>query len=275
MISMTILLLRTRAAAAAALVALAFAWAALPVLAATAADPVTPAPPEAAFIKKTIEQKFPGSTVGAIRKSPYFGLFEVQFDNQMIYTDSKVKYLLLGAVYDVDAKVNLTEQRMRQLNRVDMASLPLDLAFKRVKGNGERQLVVFSDADCPYCARLESELRGVDNVTIYTFLFPIDQLHPDSARKSRMIWCSADKVKAWDDFFSTGALPENAGDCANPVAQTHALGEKLRVQATPTLIFADGSMVPGAIPSAQMETEFANAAGEVKNEVKKPVAANK
>jgi len=271
MISITILLLRTRLAAAAAVTALAFAWAAVPVLAATSADPAVAPPPEAAFIKKTLEQKFPGSAVGAIRKSPYFGLFEVQFDNQMVYTDAKTKYILLGAVYDVDAKVNLTEQRMRKLNRVDVASLPLDLAFKRVKGNGERKLVVFSDADCPYCARLESELKGVDNVTIYTFLYPIDQLHPDSARKSKIIWCSADRVQAWDTFFASGALPDNAGDCANPVEQTHVLGEKLRVQATPTLIFADGSLVPGAIPSAQMETEFANAAAEVK----KPVAANK
>jgi thiol:disulfide interchange protein DsbC len=114
-------------------------------------------------------------------------------------------------------------------------------------------------------------LKSVDNVTIYTFLFPIDQLHPDSARKSKIIWCSADKVKAWEVFFDTGALPDNTGDCDNPVAKTHILGDKLKVQATPTLLFADGSLVPGAIPSAQMEAEFASAAAETK----KPVAASK
>ena len=271
MISITIFLLRTRFAAIAALAALAFTWAAMPVLAATSADTVAATPPEAAAIKRTIEQKFPGSTVGAISRSPYFGLFEVQFDSQMIYTDAKAKFILVGAVYDADSKINLTEQRMRKLNRVDVASLPLDLAFKRVKGNGERKLIVFSDADCPFCAKLENELKVVDNVTIYTFLYPIDQLHPDSARKSRMIWCSADRVKAWDEFFVNGALPDNKGECDNPVAMTHALGEKLRVQATPTLIFADGSIVPGAIPPAQMEQEFRNAAAEIR----KPTAASK
>jgi thiol:disulfide interchange protein DsbC len=262
-------MLRTRRAAVAAITALALGWAAMPVLAATSANPVAATPAEAAAIKKSLEQKFPGVTVGAISRSPYFGLFEVQFDNQMIYTDAKAKYMLVGSVYDTDAKVNLTEQRLRKLNRVDMASLPLDLAFKRVKGTGERKLIVFSDADCPFCARLENELKGVDNVTIYTFLFPIDQLHPDSARKSRMIWCAEDKVKAWDEFFASGALPDNPGTCDNPVATTKALGDKLRVQATPTLIFADGSLVPGAIPTAQMEAEFKSAAAEVK----KPVAA--
>ena len=267
MIFITFFLLRTRIAAAAAVTALAFVWAAMPVLAATSIDSAAATPPEAASIKRTLEQKFPGATVGVISKSPYFGLFEVQFDSQMVYTDAKAKYIILGSVYDVDAKVNLTEQRMRKLNRVDVASLPLDLALKKVKGNGERTLIVFSDADCPFCAKLENELKAVDNVTIYTFLYPIDQLHPDAARKSRMIWCSDDRMKAWDDFFASGALPDNKGECDNPVATTKALGEKLRVQATPTLIFADGSLVPGAIPTAQMEEEFRNAAAETKKSV--------
>ena len=113
---------------------------------------------------------------------------------------------------------------MRKLNRIDLASLPLELAIKKVKGKGERRLIVFSDADCPFCARLEDEMKDVDNVTIYTFLFPIDQLHPDAARKSRMIWCAADRVKAWDDFFESGKLPDNKGECYNPVAATQALG---------------------------------------------------
>ena len=100
---------------------MAFAWGATPVLAATTPDPIAASPAEIAAIKKSLEQKFPGVTVGAISKSPYFGLFEVQFDNQMIYTDVKAKYILVGSVYDADTKTNLTEARMRKLNRVDMA----------------------------------------------------------------------------------------------------------------------------------------------------------
>jgi len=271
MISLIYFLFRLRTAALAAIAVLAFALGATPVLAAPSADSTAAPPPEAAFIRKGLEQKFPGSNIGVISKSPYFGLFEVQLDNQLIYTDTKMRYVIVGSVYDADAKVNLTEMRLRKLNRVDLATLPMDLAFKRVKGDGSRQLIIFSDADCPFCAKLENELKTVDNVTIYTFLYPIDQLHPDSARKSKIIWCSADRVTAWNTFFASGALPDNPGECDNPLEKTHALGEKLRVQATPTLIFADGSILPGAIPSAQMEEEFRSAA----TAVKKPVAANK
>jgi thiol:disulfide interchange protein DsbC len=222
--------------------------------------PPLPLTGEAATVKKMVEQKLPGTPVRSITKTPYFGLYEVQLDDQLIYTDAKVNYIVLGAIYEVGTKKNLTEARQRELNKIAFDSLPLELAFKRVKGNGERKLAIFSDADCPFCARLEQELKSVDNVTIYTFLYPIDQLHPDSARKSRAIWCSADKAKAWDEFFATGALPDNKGDCDNPVAATNALGSKLRVTATPTLVFADGSMVPGALPAVQLESEMAQAA---------------
>ncbi len=228
--------------------------------AASAQTPAPPLTPDAAAVKKVIEQKLPGATIKGVTKTPYFGLYEVQLEEQLIYTDAKANYVLIGSVYDTNTKRNLTELRQRELNRVAFDSLPLDLAFKRVKGTGERKLVIFSDADCPFCARLEQELKSVDNVTIYTFLYPIDTLHPDAARKSRMIWCSADRVKAWDDFFATGALPDNKGDCDNPVVATNALGQKLKVAATPTLVFADGSVVPGALPAQQIESEFAQAA---------------
>jgi thiol:disulfide interchange protein DsbC len=245
-----------RLAAAGALAACALLIPCAP-FAQTSAPPLTG---EAAAVKKALEQKLPGATVRGVTKTPYFGLYEVQLEDQLIYTDAKANYIVLGSIYDTNSKKNLTEQRQRELTRVAFDSLPLNLAFKRVKGTGERKLAIFSDADCPFCARLEHELKSVDNVTIYTFLYPIDQLHPDAARKSRMIWCSEDKVKAWDDFFSTGALPDNKGDCDNPVVATNELGHKLKVAATPTLVFADGSVIPGALPASQIESEMAQAA---------------
>ena len=228
---------------------------------ATQPDALTP---EAAAVKKLLESRFPGATVGVVAKSPYFDLYEAQFDERLVYTDAKVTYVMVGSVYDASTKQNLTEARLRKLNRVDWESLPLGLAFTRVKGDGSRKLVIFSDADCPYCKQLEKSMKGLDNVTIYTFLFPIDQLHPDAARKSAVIWCSADKVKAWNDFFDTGKLPDNRGDCPTPIKDTALLGQRLHVTATPTLMFADGSLIPGAIPLARLEEEINKGETEAK-----------
>lgn len=232
-----------------------------------AAEPAATAPSavpagESSSIKKLVEQKFPGANVGAITRAPFGGLYEVQFDDQIVYTDAKVGYVFVGALYEASSKRNLTDERLRKLNRIAWDSLPLDLAMKKVKGNGARKLAIFSDADCPFCARLENELRNVDNVTIYTFLYPIDQLHPDAARKSKMIWCSPDRIAAWDAWFGAQKLPDNAGDCDTPLAATQKLGQKLKVVATPTLVFADGTMVPGAIPAARLESELRQADAE-------------
>ncbi|MEO8738936.1 MAG: DsbC family protein [Casimicrobiaceae bacterium] len=214
---------------------------------------------DAATVKKLIETKFPGAPVTNVAKSPYFGLYEAQLDDRMIYTDAKVTYVFVGSVYDTVARTNLTDKRLRELNRVAISDLPLELALKKVKGDGSRKLYVFADADCPFCKRLETEMKGLDNVTIYTFLYPIDSLHPESARKSAQIWCSADRNKAWDEWFDTGKLPDNKGDCPTPIMQTSALGQKYHVNATPTLVFADGSVIPGALPLAQLESELKQA----------------
>jgi thiol:disulfide interchange protein DsbC len=219
---------------------------------------------ELATVKKLLEAKFPGAPINNVSKSPYFGLYEAQLDDRMLYTDAKVNYVLVGSVYDTATRTNLTEQRMRKMNRVAWESLPLDIAIKKVKGDGSRKLAIFSDADCPFCKRLETEMKGLDNVTIYTFLFPLDQLHPDASRKSALIWCAPDRQKAWDDWFESAKLPENKGDCATPIAQTALLGQKFRVNATPTLIFADGSIIPGALPLDRLEAELNQAESEIK-----------
>jgi thiol:disulfide interchange protein DsbC len=247
-----------------ALVALALGAAAPALAQGSPAKPLPAPTPDAQAVKRLLIERFPGADVKYIAKSPYFGLYEAMLGDQMVYIDPKVSYVFVGQVYDGKTRTNLTERKLRELNRIDFAELPLDLAIKKVKGNGSRRLAVFSDADCPFCARLEEALKNVDNVTIYTFLFPIDSLHPDAARKSRLIWCSEDRVKSWDDFFASGALPDNAGDCPNPVAATQNLGEKLRVSATPTLIFADGSVVPGALPAGALEGELQRAEAEAK-----------
>jgi len=241
---------------------------ALPLLAADPAKPETTkvdaASKEAVAVKRLLETKFPGAVITNVSKSPYFGLYEAQFDDRLVYTDAKVSYVLVGSIYDANTKQNLTDVRMRKLNAVAWDTLPLELSFKRVRGNGSRKLAIFSDADCPFCKRLENEIKTLDDVTIYTFLFPIDQLHPDAARKSAVIWCSGDTAKVWEEFFASGKLPDNKGDCPTPIEQTAELGQKLHINATPTLVFADGSVVPGALPRAQLETLLKQAEADAK-----------
>jgi len=139
--------------------------------------------------------------------------------------------------------------------RIDFASLPLEHAIKTVHGNGARQLAIFSDPDCPYCLILEREtLNRIDNVTIYTFLFPLAG-HPDAARKSMLIWCAADRPQAWSDWMQRRVLPAQRA-CVPPLAENLKLGRKLAVRATPTLILPQGEMLLGAVDAETLERKL-------------------
>lgn len=207
-----------------------------------------------ASVKKAVKSKFPDADQLEVTKTSYGDLYEVFADGQLFYTDETVSFFMLGNLVDAKSMKNVTEERKQKLTAIKFDSLPLEMAIKSVKGNGKRKLVVFSDPDCPFCKRLEKEMVNVTDVTVYTFLYPIASLHPDAARKSKAIWCAPDRVKAWDDYMQKGQLPSGNGSCtSDPLEEVQALGQKNRVTGTPTLVFADGRVVPGAVPATQLE----------------------
>lgn len=212
-----------------------------------------------AAIKKTLQERFQGAVVQSITKTPIKGMYEVLVEGQILYVDEKADYFIAGALVDTKTQKNLTEARMQELMKVNFSALPLELAIKVVKGDGKRQMAVFSDPDCPFCKKLEKEMEGLNNVTIYTFLYPIASLHPNAAERAKAIWCSPDRNKAWTDLMLNGVEPKSGTTCEAPLEKIAELGRKLKVNGTPALIFTDGRRVPGAVPVAQIE-KFLNEA---------------
>ena len=204
------------------------------------------------IIKRTLEGRLGGAKIDTVSKTPYLGLYEVRLGSEILYTDEKMSYIFSGNVIDAKTMQNLTEKRLRELSAIKWGDLPLRDAFKTVRGNGKRVLAVFSDPNCPYCKRFEKDLAKIDDITIYTFLYPI--LSQDSHDKSKAVWCSADKVKAWDELMLNAQVPASAAaNCDTPIERNLELGRKYRVSGTPTLVFANGERVPGAIPAERLE----------------------
>lgn len=208
-----------------------------------------------ASVKKAVEAAYPKFKVESVTKTGYAGLYEVFMAGQIIYTDERMTFLIAeGRLVDPKTKKDITGERLEELTKIDFSSLPLDQAIKVVKGNGSRKLVVFSDVDCPYCKRLEqNELSNITDVTVYTFLYPIQQLHPDAEAKSRAIWCANNRVKAWEDWILRNQLPKSAGNCEVPLEKVGELAKKLGVTSTPTLIFSDGKRMLGSQPYKEIE----------------------
>ena len=211
-----------------------------------------------ADIKKSMESKL-GTRVESVTKSGYLGLYEVFADGNIVYTDEKGTAIIVGPLIDGKTMKNVTEERMKKLTAIKFSELPLDRAIKQVRGDGKRVMATFEDPNCGYCKRLAKELLKLENVTVYTFLLPI--LSEDSVRKSKQIWCSSDRARAWNDWMIDGKAPAGREDCdTTAISKNQEFGRKLNISGTPTMFFSDGERVPGAMPLARIEQKL----GQVK-----------
>jgi len=215
------------------------------------------ADPNTGLLKEKLTKNY-GSLLGVIQQlntTPAKGMFEVVTQEQIFYVDESGQYLIDGNLVDLKARRNLTEERKRQVFAIDFNKLPLDLALVKIKGNGKRKLAYFTDPNCGYCKKLEQELRKVNDVTLYLFLYPIFN---GSSDKVEAVWCSKDRTKAWDDLMLNGIQPSTA-KCSNNIAKVKELGARLRINGTPALIFNDGTLVPGYLPATDLETALNSA----------------
>jgi len=210
-----------------------------------------------AAIRAEMTKKFPYSKIISISKTPYLGLYEVAFDDRLVYTDEKMNYLFSGNIFDLHTMKNLTEAREKQLYAIDFDTLPFDLAIRNVKGNGKRRLAVFTDPNCQYCKKLEKEMVNLTNTTVYVFVLPI---LPGSEEKAKAIWCSSDKLKTWEDHMLNGVEPKSASTCdTTALAKISKHAEKLKINVTPTLIFEDGVIKPGTLTLDLLEVHLTEA----------------
>lgn len=200
-------------------------------------------------VQKLFAERFDNPSITAVRPTPY-GLFEVQLGPDLVYTDEKVTFVFDGTLIDAKTRQDFTRERLDAISRVPFDELPLELAMKQVKGDGSRKLAIFEDPNCGYCKVLRKALGDIDNLTVYTFPFPILSL--DSTQKVKNVWCATDRAATWDAWMLKGKVPPKA-DCDVPIDQMLALGKKLMVRGTPALFFADGTRVGGAIPREEIE----------------------
>jgi thiol:disulfide interchange protein DsbC len=212
-----------------------------------------------ATIRKNLTERLPKlPPIDEISKTPMEGLYEVRVNqSEIFYTDAQGNFLIQGNLIDVRAQEDLTEKRQAKLTEIDFKDLPLKDAFTIVRGDGKRKVAVFEDPNCGYCKRFERDLTKIDNVTVHVFLYPI--LSKDSADKSRNIWCAKDKGKAFLDWMVKDVTPQAASCDTAALARNLEFGKKNRITGTPTLIFANGARVPGAIGADRVEKLLAEA----------------
>lgn len=204
-------------------------------------------------IRQGFQARFPNATVESVARTPFSGIYEVVFNGQIAYTDEKLNFVFFGNLVDLrsGAERNLTRERSAELNSQSLRKSS-DNAIKRVRGNGKRVLYTFEDPNCGFCRELQKEVMKLTDVTVYTFLWPI--LSPDSVEKSRAVWCSKDRAKAWDDLMSRGIAPQAGAKCDAPLTKNHELAQRFGIRGTPAIFLADGRQVgSGYVPAAELD----------------------
>ena len=217
------------------------------------------APAQEAAIRKNLAERIPQlQKIDEVSKSAMPGLYEIRVNgSEIYYTDGEGNFLLQGNLIDTRQRRNLTEERVEKLTAISFDALPMKDAFTIVRGTGKRKLAVFEDPNCGYCKRFERDLQKVDNITIHMFLYPI--LSADSNEKSKNIWCSKDRGKTWQDWMVRDKVASTASCDTSAIERNVEIGRKHKITGTPTLIFADGTRVPGAITAAQVEKYLTDA----------------
>ena len=210
------------------------------------------------LVKKELVKKYPDIGAERVTKTGYGDLYEVFAKGEIIYTDLKVTFLLLGTLVDATTRANVSEERLQKLTAINFSDLPLNQAIKLVRGNGSRKMAIFEDPNCGYCKRFEQDINALENITAYIYPYPI--LSQDSIEKSKAIWCSPDRLKAWQDTMLRARPPTTIGTCDTPIDKNVALGQKLRVNGTPMTIFEDGERISGALPKGRLEAKLVAAA---------------
>ncbi|TDM05002.1 MAG: disulfide isomerase [Ideonella sp. MAG2] len=221
---------------------------------------VSGAQADEASIRKNLADRMANlPRIDEISKTPIPGIYELRMGTDILYSDEDGTFLIEGALFDTRSKTDITKARMDKLTAVDFAKLPLKDAIVIKQGNGSRKMVVFSDPNCGYCKKIERDLVSVKDVTIYTYLIPI--LGADSVLKTRDIWCSKEQAKTWRSWMLDGQAASKAPEKCDTAAldRNMALARKHKIQATPAVIFEDGSRAPGAIPAEQIEKLLASA----------------
>lgn len=201
-------------------------------------------------VKYKLSQNYPKIKIENLKSTEMKTVYSGTMDNQVVYVDEDAEHLFFGSMIRLKDQKNLTKDLVVSQNTIDFKKLPLQDAIKTVKGTGKRQLAVFSDPNCPYCKTLEGNLSELNDVTIYTFMYPIKA---QSIEPSKKVWCSNNKEYAWKNLIQKSIQPTANSSCSHPIERNLILGRNLGLQGTPVIIFSNGFKVTGAYPATEIE----------------------
>ena len=189
---------------------------------------------------------------GAVRAAPLPGFYEVRSGGEVLYLSADGRFLIHGNLYDVANRSNLTEEARREVRRDVLAQMDEDSLIVFSSAKVKHRLTVFTDVDCPYCAKFHLEVPELNALGVEVRYAAWPRTPPGTASHDRSIsvWCSRDRRQAITDAKAGRTIAH--AECENPVQEHFELGRQLGVSGTPTLVGEDGTVIGGYVPYREL-----------------------
>ncbi|MGZ8213793.1 MAG: DsbC family protein, partial [Methylosarcina sp.] len=168
-------------------------------------------------IRQSLSKSMPTIKIDSIKPSVVKGLFEVRVGANILYVSDDGKYLLQGRLVDVEARTDLTEEKLSELRKSELEKIGQDKMIVFKPKIARHKVWIFTDIDCGYCRKLHSEIDQylAQGITIQYLFFPRAGKGSESYEKAVSVWCSKDRNAALTEA-KKGKTPE-AKTCDNPV----------------------------------------------------------
>jgi len=219
-------------------------------MAATAADV------DYSNVEARIRALAPQATSIAISETPVDGLLMVQIGGDIVYATADARYMVQGRLVDMETMEDLTEGAKSEVRRELLAHADTGSQITFAPSEPAYDLTVFTDIDCGYCRKLHSQIDDYNQqgIAIHYMAFPRAGIGSHSYDKAVSVWCAGDPRSALTQA-KQGAEPDPA-QCDNPIDEQYQLGRELGVTGTPSLLTADGQMIPGYVPPEQLRARL-------------------
>ena len=196
-----------------------------------------------------LQPYFPNISAEQINESQLDGFYEVVITQPWIdvmYISSDARYVLQGAVTDLVTMSNLSSIKINAAKKQILDNIDENSKIVFKAANEQHTVHVFTDVDCPYCAKLHNNMAEMNSlgITVKYLASPLEQLHPQAQSAMEKIWCAENRNLALHNYKIQRILPVSK-DCENPVAQLLAISEQLGVYSTPSIFLEDGTNIPG------------------------------
>jgi thiol:disulfide interchange protein DsbC len=196
-----------------------------------------------------------------ISTSPVEGWYTVQKGAFLAYVSADGRHLIQGDLYDLESKINLSEESRSDARRELVGGLEDEEAIMFSPSEVKHSVTVFTDVDCTYCRKLHAEINDYMNlgIAVRYVLYPRNGPASRAWSTSEDVLCASDRGRALT-AAKLGQTFETSKCDTSMLTRHYTLGQDVGLSGTPAIVLEDGTLIGGYLPPATLSARLEGAA---------------